>query len=437
MVRFAPCRWILLFSILLLLAVAASHGQDGRGTDTAALTYLQRSAALADDDVPGRMGLAQWCEASGLERQAMDLYHQVLQLKPDHQQAYDALVHLSDTVGLAEEPARLDPLRNEFPDAFNIHVSPHFLVVYDTNEPWARERAALLEKAHSVYYTTFRRLGYRPIPLRQRLICVLFDSHENFQAYGKAVDNMTMEWSAGYYSTRSNRTAFFHDRQNPAYEHAAKRINELDTNIAQYRQQIRQASTQRNHNAVRQLRRQMNVASRERTWYHNRLEAVAKLGNASKTVHEAVHQLAYNSSIQVPGRMYPFWVTEGLATNFETDDPGKPFGPMHENPDRSRLLVQAHTQGQLMPLKDFVALHQLPDSAAEAEAVAILYSQAWGTFRFLFRYKADPTRDYLRALAEAEPGPREPEQLRAEFIEAYGRLDVIEKMLDNYFKRLR
>lgn len=443
MTRSARCYQLVVSGFLLIAAPAlAADGPGGNpaaspSINNAALTYLQRSAALGEDDVPGRMGLAQWCEASGLERQAMDLYHQVLQLKPDHQLAYEALVHLSDTVGLAEENARIEQLRGEFPDAFGIHVSPHFLVVYDTDEQWARQRAALLEKAHAVYFNTFGRLGYRPIPLPQRLVCVLFDSHENFMAYGKAMDNMTMEWSAGYYSTRSNRTAFFHDRQNPAYEHAAKRISELDSNIAQYRQQIRHASTQRNHAAARQIRQQMNLASRERTWYHNRLEAVAKLGNASKTVHEAVHQLAYNSGIQVVGRMYPFWVTEGLATNFETDDPSKPFGPMHDNLNRSRLLIEAHSQDRLMPLADFVALHQLPDSASQAESVAILYSQAWGTFRFLFRYKADQTRDYLRALAEAEPGPREAEQLRAEFIEAYGRIDTIEKLLENYFKRLR
>ena len=37
-------------------------------------------------------------------------------------------------------------------------------------------------------------------------------------------------------------------------------------------------------------------------------------------VHEAVHQLAYNSTLQRRMADNPYWVSEGLATYFESPD---------------------------------------------------------------------------------------------------------------------
>jgi hypothetical protein len=125
------------------------------------------------------------------------------------------------------------------------------------------------------------------------------------------------------------------------------------------------------------------------------------VADASKTTHEAVHQLAFNSGVQKPGVMYPFWLSEGLACNFETADASKPFGPYMDNAGRRQRLLEAHGAGRLMGLESFVSLTRLP---SDPGAVADLYSEGFGLFQFLFRKRHEQMRRYLVKLATGRWG---------------------------------
>jgi hypothetical protein len=58
-------------------------------------------------------------------------------------------------------------------------------------------------------------------------------------------------------------------------------------------------------------------------------------------------------------------------------------------------------------------------------------------FRFLFRYRRDDLRSFLEASAQAKPGPRSGEQLREQFVDAFGSLDRLEKRFAAFADRPR
>ena len=132
--------------------------------------------------------------------------------------------------------------------------------------------------------------------------------------------------------------------------------------------------------------------------------------------------------------LYPFWLAEGMATNFEPPDPAKNFGPHAENPSRHSLLTQSYQAGRLMPTADFILMTQLPlkDLARTAE----LYSQAWGFFQFLYKKHPDQLREFLVKLSRLPRGPRPVDALKREFEEAFGPVDAIDRQWQIYLKFL-
>lgn len=396
--------------------------------------YLQRSAQLANDDVEGRMGLAEWCQANGLTVQASNLYRQVLVIEPKHELAYERLVRIADTSRLPDELQRREKAMEQFP-GFQMHVTEHFLVIYNTDKAWALSRAVVLEKTHDAFYQSYRSAGMRPLPLAFRPVCVLFDTHEQFGQYARDIDRMNMDWSGGYYSVRTNRVAFFNDQTNPAFKEVTERIAKLDAEVAELLQLIKDAQRDRNTALITQFRQELDAKQKELRFYRNRHKAVAQLNDTAKTTHEAVHQLAFNSGVQVRGVMYPFWLSEGLATNFETTEATARFGPHSDNPARRQILVDAREQQKLMPLGDFIVMTALPEDP-DIDAATVHYAQAWGLYQYLFKYHRRELGDYHALLAARPAGRRDEGQLRQEFIDTFGSIAQVESKWLAYVKRL-
>jgi hypothetical protein len=152
-----------------------------------------------------------------------------------------------------------------------------------------------------------------------------------------------------------------------------------------------------------------------------------------RAVHEAAHQLAFNSGLQARGVMYPLWVSEGLATNFECDTTAG-IGVGRDNPPRRRQLLRACDAGRLMDLDEFVTMVQIPVGGRASPND--LYAQAWGMFNFLFRNHRSELRSYLGTLARAEQGSRDPEVMEAEFAGAFGSTSRLRESWSEYLRKL-
>jgi hypothetical protein len=77
--------------------------------------------------------------------------------------------------------------------------------------------------------------------------------------------------------------------------------------------------------------------------------------------------------------MYPFWVSEGLATNFEFEWLAGP-GFTNCSTARHDCLVKTHAAGDLVPLRQFVVQTKVPASASRSRRY---YAQAWAFFQYL------------------------------------------------------
>ncbi len=405
-----------------------------RAADQAAATdFMQKRDKLDMRDPVAMYTLGTWAEQHNMPGEASDLYRKVLKLRPEDDDCYKRLVYIGDTLRPTEDAEPQADLKKEFGDKFSIHVAPHWIVIYNTDKAWALNRAVLLEKTHDVFYQSFRKAGFRALPLEKRLVCVLFQEHTDFAAYAKRVDHADLGWSSGYYSSRTNRIAFFNDESSPKFAEVEQQIAALDKTIADLAEQLRAAS----HNTAlaSQYRKQLDAARDEQRRLRNIIKSISGLTNAGKTTHEATHQLAYNSGLHEFNVMYPFWLVEGLATNFEAADPTANFGPHIENTSRRKMLKECMAANRLPTFNDLLVVTKPPTE--NLQLTNDLYNESWALFQFVYKKHQDQLRTYVQNLAKGPKGPRTEDQLRQDFRTAFGQIGDIEFEWRLYTKSAR
>lgn len=391
---------------------------------------------LRPGDSDSRLALALWAQQQGLHREAIDLANEAVDIDPESDQAYTKLLAIASDARFQPDPKLEQQLLLELGPGFAIHYAPHYVVAYKADRSWSAARSALLERTHDVFYDTYRRAGYRLRPLRQPMIGVLFGDHANYLKYAQEVDKADMGWAAGYYSSRTNRVAFFDDRDSPAFRQAVVRMQKLELINQEIRSRITQSSRSNDRRALAHYRQALQDNVRELNWYRNRHNALAKLGNVAKTTHEAVHQLSFNSGLQYRHLAYPLWYSEGIATQFETDDPAKPFGPYHDNDMRMNRIRDMLNHDRWIPLQTFVS-ELRPDMDDEAK-LADWYAQSWAVYQYLFRAKRDDLRQYTETLNRRKPNERpDAATLKKEFQDQFGDLDQLDRLIQTHFRARR
>lgn len=144
--------------------------------------------------------------------------------------------------------------------------------------------------------------------------------------------------------------------------------------------------------------------------------------DTARLTHELAHQLAFNSGLQKRGVMYPFWVSEGLATNFEFESlAGSGFEQC--STARCGCLIKMRDAGELVPLQQFLVQTKVPADAARSRRY---YAQAWAFFQFVLTQRSEDLQRYLGRLAQLPPGCRNAKVLLREFTHAFGSPEEIE-----------
>lgn len=281
--------------------------------------------------------------------------------------------------------------RRLLPDRFKDFESKRFVVISDANPRWTRRQAELLDRTYHQFNRFTRRLGLKPGPLRHKLVCVLFEEHEDYQRFARSYDGVTAEWISGYYSPANDRIVFYNIETNPAY---------ID---------IVQASTAGDA---------LPFAGRIADDY-------AKAATAT-TVHEAVHQLAFHTRIQSPHIQNPLWISEGLATAFETDRTNHAFGPDHDYGPRRERFESLLEDDVLMPLRELVTLTEMPND--DDETIAVVYHESYALVTWVARYRRKELQQFLISLAEETPGrPTAARHLQL-FEQSFGDVDRLERI---------
>lgn len=326
-------------------------------------------------------------------------------------------------LGLADKPAGALKTQHDqyFDHRPSLQKTGRFVVMHNTEARTARTAAELLSLTRHTFYATFQNNGFTLKPLDSPMVCLVFDQKQEFVEYGKQADNRDMSWSGGYYSSRTNRVALY---KSPAYG-IPNVVPDKEEALAT---DGKSASTA---NAKAPDNKHNETSSADNPLLGSDTAEVATL---ARTTHEAAHQMAFNSGLQKRGVMYPFWVSEGLATMFELNQQ-RALGPAAANPRRRETLLQAHQAGALPPLNEFVAQTRIDTS--DAQAVRRSYAHAWGLFRFLLEHQPDAMRDYLQKLKAAPYGKRTPRALRHDFVEAFGAMAEVKEAWQRWLTRLK
>jgi hypothetical protein len=315
--------------------------------------------------------------------------------------------------------------RSLLPSRFLEHETARFIVLSDADPRWTREQAQRLERTHHQFLRFAQRLGLAPEPLREKLVCVLFDDRAEYQRFATQHDGVEDPWIAGYYNPASDRSVFYRGDSNPSVVRARAKLEAMRADLADIHQDALDAENAGAVVHARELQRyrrefEMHVRSEGR-----RVDAFADQISIATVVHEAVHQLMFRTGLQSARRQWPVWISEGIATAFETDDTRGAFGPDHEYVPRRDAFEVLLRDDRLLDLRELVGWDAIP--ADGDDLVHRAYHQSYALVRWMSRFKRRELRTYLELLLAEPPHTVSATRHVELFEEAFGRIEDVER----------
>jgi hypothetical protein len=295
-----------------------------------------------------------------------------LLLLPDGRLTYVEQQELRDVQPL-EGP--LEPLSHgalaekvlaELPAGWRSLITEHYVILYNTSDAYARWIGGLQERLLKAFYRYWQRLRFPLAPPRFPLVCLLFGTREAYLQnaqleLGRAADSMI-----GYYSLQTNRVKTFDLTGVEGLIPEGQRV----PTVALIQAILQQPQAER---------------------------------SVATIVHEGVHQLAYNSGLQVRLADNPLWVSEGLAMYFESPDPSSDRGWTSIGKVNRFQLNNFLTFLPKRPEDSLVRLISDDSRFRNAAEVSDAYAESWALTYFLLRARSRQFVDYLQQLAELPP----------------------------------
>ena len=286
--------------------------------------------------------------------------------------------------------------------------SKHFLAVSNTAEAFTRMQLERCELLYDLFWSHFRAKGFRLQRPPTRLMVALFDAPEGMDAY---IGQRMPAAIAGLYHPPSNRLV--------VYDYGRNRGLLFNKDAGQ-----KFAGTLRTD-----LERQIVRDTIERCAGEMRADA-----NVAALMHEAAHQMSFNTGMLNRAGDQALWLAEGLATYCEATEQGYWKGMGAPNPERLRLLAAA-LGGQLkvIPLRSLLESDAWLHGPGAGQRAAIGYAQSWALFRMLIKEQPRALKRYLELIY-----PRRTSEHRlADFVQVFG-ADVakLEKRHHAYIKRV-
>ena len=294
----------------------------------------------------------------------------------DPSQSPDVLVLLPDWLG----------------NGFSVSSTDHFCVAHDSGMPQARQLADRLEEAFLQFQSFFEQSGFELQSPPMRLSWISFSDQDLFAQYVRRAEKTDVSRLSGYYSAKTNRVVIVESA-------SPDRLAAEQTAPVQIAGDVLG-----------------DIAPKTVTNDPNQFVKIA---------HELAHQLAFNTGLQKRGVMYPLWVSEGLAMQYET----KLTLPHRGNTDRSDRLVEMQIHNRLIPLERFASITRLP---ANRDYCEDLYAQAWGFFDFLLTRHPDVLQNYLKSLYNGKVGFRSVSTVEREFSAYFGSIDDLNSQWAHY-----
>jgi len=286
----------------------------------------------------------------------------------------------------------------ELPPGFDLLVTKHYVICFDTTRAYAQWCGALFERLHDAFANYWRQADLALDRPARPLIVVIFADRRRYEAIAARDLGAASDRVVGYYNMLTNRVTTFDLTGSDLPGHKPGR------------------SAGRAGLEI--------LASPEAA------------GLVATLVHEATHQMAFNCGMHRRLAPVPLWVSEGIATYFETPDLASERGwrgiGAVNRPRLERFLRESRpgaVASVVLADDDF----RRPDTAIDA------YARAWALTYFLVQTRKTAFVDYLRMLAEKEPlADDSPGQREREFTAAFGDTPAeIEEVMMRFMARVK
>ncbi len=251
----------------------------------------------------------------------------------------------------------------EMPPGFQIYHSTHYVVCYNTTRPYAKWCSSLLERLQRAFVGFWKRRGCDVHVPEHPLVVIVFGDRGSYAHYAQKELGAAAGSVIGFYSIESNRIAM--------YDLTGE-------------QSLRKRGGQRGSlHDISAL-----------------LSQPAALPLVATIVHEATHQISFNSGLQVRFADNPVWLSEGLAMYFETPDLGSSSGWRgigNVNYPRLDLYRQNVALGKATRFRSLIVdakRLKTPRTAVDA------YAESWAWTYFLIRWRPKQYAAYLKSQSE-------------------------------------
>lgn len=236
---------------------------------------------------------------------------------------------------------------------FKATHTERYLAVGDAPSSFRTDALAICELVYQDWFKHFREKGFELDEPKSKLIVIALAGAKSFQAF---TEEDPLGVVGGFYDRDTNRLIFYDFRNTPT--------------------------------AVRK----------------------PKEANTMALVHEATHQLCFNTGLLERKGDVPGCISEGLAMYCEQRPPNKHTEPGKVNVERLKVLRESTSNGRAgawIPLDQMIANDDKLDPEVDPDALQLAYAESWLFVHMLMRQPdlLPKFRNYLAAIKNA-PRPR-------------------------------
>lgn len=259
-------------------------------------------------------------------------------------------------------------LQEEFGPFFEVISTRHYLICAPRGK--AKAYGGIFEELYQSFSHYFALRGYQVKTPEFLMVTIIFPDQDQFFKYCKKDHVRTGQGLLGYYHPHTNRTALF-DRRTASKSASIEPVqdeNEL-------------------------------IFSRVSNSGKNITEALR-----DTIIHEATHQVAFNTGLHSRVGDNPRWVVEGLATTFESDElrihtGGRAKSISRVNRDRLLWFANyAQKRRKKDSLRSFIR-----EDALFRSATFDAYAEAWALTFYLVETRPAPYARYLKHISQRDP----------------------------------
>jgi hypothetical protein len=284
----------------------------------------------------------------------------------------------------------------DLPGGFEFLTTKHYVVCFETSREYAKWCAAVFERLHDAFGNYWRRAGLDVTDPDRPLVVVIYADKSSYEAGASGDLGGAAGRVVGYYNLLSNRITTY----------------DLTGSDLLASERGRQPG-------------QVGLAI---------LTSPAAASLVATLVHEATHQLAYTSGMHQRLAPVPLWVSEGIATYFETPDLTNARGWRAVGVvNRPRLdhFLKHYRPGCIEAVVRDDEAFRGPDLAGDS------YATAWALCHHLLQTRKPQFVGYLQGLAMKLPLEEDtPEQRLEAFRAAFGEPADVEQAVVRSMARL-